>query len=338
LDNAEMSTGNIPRATILGTGHAAPEAVVTNEDLVSRGVDTTDAWIQERLGIRERRHAHPDEQTSDLCVAAAQAALKEAGLAPEDLSVIMVALGNGDIGSPATACIVQEKLGAKGAWAYDLRAACAGFLVGLKTAAALAAAEGGYALVIGADVASRTKINWKDRTLPAIFGDGAGAAIVGPSPDPERGIVASTIHSDGALAGIVGVRAGGSVMPLDQAVVEAGHHLVHMEGRKVWDHAVKVMPEVIHEAIEKAGLNVDDVDFIVTHQANKRLLEEILKRAKIPVEKTHTTVEHYGNTLAASLAMTLDEAVGLGKIQKGMTVVLAAVGAGMTWGAMVVRW
>lgn len=326
------------RAHILGTGRYLPARRVSNHEIAAR-VATSDAWIQERLGIKERRFAADDEHTSDLAALAAERALSTAGVAPTDLDAIVVALGSGDVTSPATACYVQEKLGATRALAFDVRAACAGFVVGLDVARAFV--ESGareHVLVVGAGIVSRTEIDWRDRTSPALFGDGAGAAVVGRSRDEQSGFVSSFLCSDGSAKDAVGVYGGGSRAPFTPSSLERGEDKITMDGKAVWRHAVRRLPEAVRAVLAQADLGVDDVDLLVTHQGNLRLLETIGVELGIEAERTHTTVERYGNTLAASVAVTLDEAVELGKVARGDVVVIAAIGAGMTWGAHLLRW
>lgn len=326
------------RAHILGTGRRLPDRVVTNADIAAR-VATTDEWIRKHLGIVERRFAADDEQTSDLATAAAARALAAAGMPPTEVEAIVVALGNGDVASPATACYVQEKLGAHQAVAFDIRAACAGFSVALDLAKDMVASGSRRAvLIIGADVASRTKVDWSDRTTPAIFADGAGAALVGPAPSAERGILAGRLRSDGRGKDVVVMPGGGSIAPYTAASLERGEQYIHMDGKGVWDWATRELPAVIRGVVADAGLTLDDVDLLITHQASLRLLQAVLADLGLPAHKVHTTIERYGNTLSASLPITLDEAVELGKIKPGAVVVLAAIGAGMTWGAHVLRW
>lgn len=326
------------RAHILGTGRRLPERVVTNADIAAR-VATTDEWIKKHLGIVERRFASDDEQTSDLAAAAAAKALVAARVGAADVEAIIVALGNGDVTSPATACYVQEKLAAFNAVAFDIRAACAGFTVGLDLAKDMI--ESGarrHVLVIGADIASRTKIDWRDRTTPAIFADGAGAALVGPSPSPERGFLAARLCSDGRGKDVVVMRGGGSIAPFTAGTLERGDQYVTMDGKGVWEWATRELPAVIRATLAAAGLSIADVDLLITHQASLRLLQAVMVDLGLGEDKVHTTIERYGNTLSASLPITLDEAIERGKVEQGDVVVLAAIGAGMTWGAHVLRW
>lgn len=328
----------VRRAHILGTGRHLPTRVVTNADIAAR-VATTDEWIRKHLGIVERRFAADDEQTSDLAAAASRRALASARTEAPELQAIIVALGNGDVTSPATACYVQEKLGAFQALAFDVRAACAGFTVALDLAKDMI--ESGAkerVLVIGADIASRTKIDWRDRTTPAIFADGAGAAVVGPSPSPERGFLSARLASDGRGKDVVVMKGGGSLSPFSAETLEQGEQFVQMDGKGVWDWATRELPAVIRAALGAAGLTVADVDLLVTHQASLRLLQAVMAELGLGDDKVHTTIERYGNTLSASLPITLDEAVERGKVKPGSVVVLAAIGAGMTWGAHVLRW
>lgn len=326
------------RAHILGTGRRLPDRVVTNADIAAR-VPTTDEWIRKHLGIVERRFAADDEQTSDLAAAAARRALTSACVDAADVEAIVVALGNGDVSSPATACYVQEKIGAFHAVAFDLRAACAGFTVALDLAKdMIEAGARRHVLVIGADVASRTKVDWRDRTTPAIFADGAGAALVGPSPSAERGILAGKLRSDGRGKDVVVMHGGGSLAPFTAETLERGDQFIRMDGKGVWEWASRELPAVIRQVVADAGLTLDEVDLLVTHQASLRLLQAVVAELGLGEDKVHTTIERFGNTLSASLPITLDEAVELGKIKPGSIVVLAAIGAGMTWGAHVLRW
>ncbi|MCP4501357.1 MAG: ketoacyl-ACP synthase III [Deltaproteobacteria bacterium] len=338
---------------ILATGSYVPEEIVTNDDIAAL-VPTSDEWIQKHLGIKERRHAAPNEQSSDLAVNAAKNALQKAGLKETDLDAIIVGLGNGDVASPATACYVQKKLGAQ-CLAFDIRAACAGFLVGLELARGMVG-NGSHqnVLVIGVDVVSRTRIDWTDRTLPAIFGDGAGCAIIGRTSssasnlasvddtaaamgEPSSGFISAYFNTDGKSAHYVGIDAGGSVEPLSKAAIENKSHLLHMLGHEVWEHATRSLPDAIRRVLKDADAEASDLDFVVTHQANLRLIEAVLDDVGVPMSKTYTTVEKYANTLVASLPITLDEAVRAGHIKEGDLVLLTAIGAGMTWGAHLIR-
>lgn len=327
------------RATITGTGSYLPQRVMTNEE-VCRRAPTTDAWIRSRLGIETRRIAAEDEQASDMAAAAAAKALDAAGLRPNDVDVLLCALGSGDVQVPATAAYVQQKIGISSrCMATDLRMACAGALGAIQLSRGLI--QSGLArhvLVVGTQLGSRTSVDWTDRTTAPIFGDGAGAVVVSGTDDPRRGILAARLHTDGSLTEIVGQYAGGTREPLTPEVLATGRQFIRMDGRAVWDCAVRVLPEVVREVVTDAGMTLADVDFVVSHQANKRMLQHILGLLGIPEVRTYTNVERYGNTVAASALIALDESVRLGHVRPGMRVVFMAIGAGMSWGALVARW
>lgn len=327
------------RAWISGTGSYLPERVVTNAEICARA-PTTEAWIVEKLGIHTRRVAAPDEQVSDLALHACRKALHRARLDPDRLDGIILAVGAGDVQTPATAGYVQQKLGISSkCFAFDVKIACAGTIGAIMMARGLI--ESGmcqHVLVCGSHIISRTSLNWEDRSTAPIFGDGAGAVVVSRSPDPERGILASKLGTDGSLTEIVGQFVGGTRTPMTPELLAAGKHYLTMDGRAVWDCAVREVPAAIHQALELAGVTVEQVDFLVSHQANKRLLAEILSVTGIPIEKTYTNVDKYGNTVAASAMIALDEAAEQELIKPGDLVVLCAIGAGMTFGAHVLRW
>lgn len=327
------------RAWFSGTGSYVPERVVTNAE-ICRTAPTTDEWIQAKLGIEERRYAAPDEQTSDLAAKAASRALERAGLAPNDIDGIITAIGTGDVLTPATAAYIQHKLGITAkCFAFDVKMACAGTIGGIMMARGLI--ESGLAkhiLIIGTHIISRTGLNPSDKYTAPVFGDGAGAVIVSPSPDGERGLIASKLRTDGSLTGIVGQYAGGTIKPLTPEIVANGEHLLSMNGRAVWDCAVQEVPAVIHEVLASAGKTVKDVDFVVSHQANKRLLYEILDKAGLKGCRTFTNIERYGNTVAASALIALDEVARKELVKPGELVLMCAIGAGMTWGAHLFRW
>lgn len=323
-----------------GTGSYLPVRVMTNEEVCRTATGTSDAWIRERLGIETRRIAAPNEQTSDLGAHAAARALEAAGVLPNELDGIICAVGTGDVQTPATACYIQQKLGiTTKCFAFDVKLACAGAIGGLMMARGLI--EAGLArhiLVVGAHIISRVSLDWTDRNTAPIFGDGAGAVIVSRSDDPSAGILESRLHSDGSLTEIVGMYGGGTREPLTPELVARGGHFLRMDGRAVWECAVREVPAVIREVLEAACLPVDAIDFMISHQANKRLLATILDQVGIPLEKTFTNVEKYGNTVAASALIALDEAVRFGKIKRGDLVLLSAIGAGMSYGAHLIRW
>ncbi|MEW5855689.1 MAG: ketoacyl-ACP synthase III [Myxococcota bacterium] len=327
------------RACISGTGSYLPQRVMTNAEVCERA-PTTDAWIRERLGIETRRIAAPDEQASDMGQRAAEQALAAAGIGPDDVDAIICALGSGDVQVPATAAYIQQKLGIRTrCLAFDIRMACAGGLGGIHLARGLIGSGlARHILVVGTQLGSRTSVDWTDRLIAPIFGDGAGALVVSATDDPSRGIISGRLHTDGNLTEIVGQYAGGTREPITPEAMAAGRHFIKMDGKAVWECASRELPAVVREVLQEARLSVGDVEFVVSHQANRRLLLHILGLLGIPPERTYTNVERYGNTVAASALIALDEAVRGGHVRPGMNVVLMAIGAGMTWGAMAVRW
>ncbi|WGJ13072.1 ketoacyl-ACP synthase III [Methylocapsa sp. D3K7] len=324
-------------AHVLGTGGYAPKRVLTNQDLAEM-VDTTDAWITGRTGIKQRRIAAEGEVTSDMAVIAARHALAMAGTAAEDLDMIIVATVSADMPLPSCAVILQAKLGARRAFAFDVSAACAGSLYGLNIAAQfIKTGQARRVLVIGAELLSRL-VDWSDRNTCVLFGDGAGAMVVGPSPGPEAGILSMHLHSDGTAAGILTIRGGGSQYPQSEDVLARKMDKITMNGREIYKFAVRVLPEVILEALEANGLEVTDIDHIVPHQANARIVESVLGRLGIPIEKCWLNLDRYGNTSSASLPISLDEANRAGRLKKGDLIAMMAIGAGMTWGSALMRW
>jgi 3-oxoacyl-[acyl-carrier-protein] synthase-3 len=325
------------RTAILGTGAYAPEKVLTNADL-EKMVETSDAWITERTGIKERRIAAPGELTSDMAVKAAIRALEMARTRAEELDLIIVGTISPDMPMPSCAVTVQAKLGAKRAFAFDLSAACAGSLYGMSIADQYIR-NGGVkrALVVGAELLSRL-VDWTDRNTCVLFGDAAGAMVLGPSPDPDRGILGIHLHSDGAAAGILTIPGGGSLYPQSPEVLEKKLHKVAMSGREVYKYAVRALPEAVLEALGAQGLAPDDVTHLIGHQANLRIIESVCDRLGLPLEKCWVNIHRYGNTSSASLPTTLDEANRAGRLREGDIIAMMAIGAGMAWGAGVVRW
>ena len=322
---------------ILGTGAYAPKRVLTNKDLESM-VDTTDEWITARTGIKERRVAAEGEDTSDMAVVAARHALAMAGCRPEDIDIIIVGTISADMPLPSCAVIVQAKLGASRAFAFDLSAACAGSLFALSIADQfIASGSAKRVLVIGAELLSRL-IDWKDRNSCVLFGDAAGAMVVGPTTDPERGLLSTHLHSDGTAADILNIPGGGSRHPQSHDVIDKNMHKVHMNGREIYKFAVRVLPAAIREALDANGLEVSDIDHIVSHQANARIVESVLERLGVPLEKCWLNLERYGNTSSASLPISLDEANRAGRLKKGDLIAMMAIGAGMAWGSALMRW
>ena len=314
---------------IVGTGSHLPEKVLTNADL-EKIVDTSDEWIRSRTGIRSRHIAAEGELTSDLALPAAQKALQSAGVAASDIDMIIVATTTPDMIFPSTACILQSRLGIAGCPAFDLQAVCSGFVYALSTADLfIRAGQAKNVLVVGAEVYSRI-LDWNDRGTCVLFGDGAGAVVLAASDTP--GILATRLRADGRHKDQLSVP--GSVC--DGKVW--GRPFVHMDGGAVFRFAVRVFEEVAHEVLNQAGLTVSDLDWFVPHQANIRIMEATARRLGLPVEKVISTVDHHGNTSAASIPLALDEAVHDGRIRAGQTLLLEAVGGGFTWGAVLLRW
>ena len=322
--------------SIAGIGSYLPERVLTNQDL-EKMVDTTDEWIQTRTGIQERHLAREDETTSDMAAEAARRALAHAGVAADEVDVIIVATITPDMVFPNTACFVQEKIGASKAFCFGLEAACSGFLYSLdvgKQFVATGAAE--TVLVIGAEKLSSIT-DWEDRATCVLFGDGAGAAVLQARGD-RYGIANTVMGSDGALAELLHVPAGGSRAPATVQSVEARLHYLKMAGSEVFKNAVRAMSDSARRVLEQAGLTIDDVDLLVPHQANRRIIEAIGSRLGIDSEKVFMNLDRTGNTSAASVPLALDEAVQTGRLERGQLVLIIVFGGGFTWGAGLVEW
>ncbi|MBS0166609.1 MAG: ketoacyl-ACP synthase III [Nitrospira sp.] len=323
------------KAYISGTGSYAPAKVLTNADL-EQMVATSDEWIRERTGIRERRLAATGEACSDLAVQAGKRALDSAGLAATDLDMILVATCTGDYPLPATACLVQHQLGATKAAACDLSAACCGFVYALSVADAYVKSGLRHVLVIGAEVMSAIT-DWTDRNTCVLFGDGAGAVVVSAS-DGDHGILSTHLRSDGTLCELIMVPGGGSRTPLSEKVVEERLQYIKMKGNETFKVAVRTLEEIARTTLSVHNLRVEDVDLYVPHQANIRILKAVIERLDFPIEKVLLNVDRYGNTSAASIPIALDEAVREGRVQAGSLVMLGAFGAGLTWASAVIRW
>ena len=321
---------------ILGVGSFVPEGVLTNFDL-EKIVKTSDEWIRERTGIQTRYRADERTATSDLAAGAARQALEDAGLGPEDIDVIILGTATPDMFFPSTACLVQKEIGAARAAAFDVSAACSGFLYGLSIAEDFVRA-GKYkrALVIGAETLTKI-LDWTDRTTCVLFGDGAGAAVIGQVGD-GRGIVSSLLASDGTMGDLLMLPAGGSRMPSSEETVRGGYHYVKMQGNKLFKAAVKAMASAAVRTLKDAGYTADDLDLLVTHQANMRIIDATARRIKIPMEKVFTNVDKYGNTSAASIPIALREAKERGSLKEGMLVGLVSFGGGLTWASVLMRW
>lgn len=331
-----MATPISKRFAVLGTGMAVPEKVMTNVDL-EKLVDTSDEWIRSRTGIRERRIADDDTATSDLAAEALRNACADASLAPSDLDTIIVATSTTDTLFPSTACWVQRKLEIHGMPALDVSAGCTGWLYALELAANLIA--GGTAKrvgVCGAEVMSKV-VDWSDRSTCVLFGDGAGAAIIGAT-DEDRGLLASNWGADGNLAPILYQPAGGTREPATAKTVEERKHSVHMEGNAVFKHAVRAMSSAAVKAMENAGVNADEVNLLIPHQANMRIIEATRSRTGINPDKLHIVLDRFGNMSAATIPVALHDARQQGRVNPGDLIVFTAFGTGLTWGAGVLRW
>ncbi len=322
---------------VLGTGAYAPKRVMTNRDLEEL-VDTTDAWISERTGIKQRRIAAEGEVTSDMAVVAARHALCMAGTSASDLDMIIAGTISADMPLPSCAVIIQAKLGAARAFAFDVSAACAGSLYALSIADQfIQTGRAHRVLVIGAELLSRL-VDWSDRNTCVLFGDAAGAMVIGPADDPRRGLLSTHLHSDGKAAGILSIPGGGSQYPPCEEMLARKMHKIAMNGREIYKFAVRVLPQAIREALDANGLSVADIDHIVPHQANARIVEAVLGKLGIPLEKCWLNLDRYGNTSSASLPISLDEANRAGRLQPGDLIAMMAIGAGMTWGSALMRW
>ncbi len=338
-----MLTPNPPPtcvSSIIGTGSYMPDKILTNDDL-SKFVETSDEWITSRTGIRERRIAADDQATSDLAAEAARRAMTAAGVQPEEIDLIVIATVTPDMLFPSTACFVQKKIGATNAVCFDISAACSGFLYALQIARHfLNAGTRTTALVIGAEKLS-TLINWQDRNTCVLFGDGAGAVViraVEPGVDAPGRVLSTVMGSDGTLTDVLKVPGGGSACPITSDNVASRPNTIHMEGRETFKHAVTRMCQASEQALEAAGLTKADIDMVIPHQANARIISAIADRLGLPMEKTFMNLDKYGNTSAATIPVALDEAHRQGKIKRGDVVLLVAFGGGFTWASSVVRW
>ena len=323
-------------AAIAGVGHHAPARVMTNADL-EKLVDTSDEWIRTRTGIRERRIAADGEMTSDMGAAAARKALAAAGVAAEDVEAIYVATCTPDMIFPSTACLIQAALGAKRAYGFDISSACAGFLMALDAAAAvIESGRARTALVIGAEKLSAVT-DWTSHNTCVLFGDGAGAVVLKASDRP--GIRSSLLGVDGTLAEFLSIPAGGCRLPASEETIRNRQHYLHMAGQETFKIAVNTMLSAAQEAIARAGLTVADIDLMVPHQANMRIVEAVAKRLGAGVmEKVFLNLDRYGNTSAASIPIALSEAFAAGRIRSGDKILMVAFGGGLSWGGTVVEW
>ncbi|MEI6845601.1 MAG: beta-ketoacyl-ACP synthase III [Candidatus Firestonebacteria bacterium] len=323
-------------AKITGVGFYAPEKILTNKDL-EKMVDTSDEWIKTRTGMSERHIADEKTATSDLATKAALKAIEMAKITPEEIDVIIVGTVSPDKLFPSTACIVQNNIKASKAAAFDLSAACSGFIYGLTVARGLIATkEAKTILVIGADCLSKLT-DWTDRNTCILFGDGAGAAIL-QATEEDTGLLSSYIFSDATKADLLQVPAGGTRVPFSEEVLKNRSNFIKMEGNEVFKNAVKGMERAIDTALLKVGLKYEDVSLVIPHQANIRIIESIAKRMKLPAEKVFINLDKYGNTSSASIPIAITEAYEQGRLKKGDILVITAFGAGLTMGAAVIRW
>ena len=331
-----------PRSTkrrtvsIIGTGSYVPEKILTNEDL-SRMVDTSDEWITTRTGIKQRRVAAKDENTSDMATRAALNAIEQAKISPKEINLILVATATPDMLFPATACFVQKKIGATNAACLDISAACAGFLFGVEIAQQFITSHTcDTVLVIGADKLTSIT-NWTDRNTCVLFGDGAGAAIL-RHRGGSHGVISTHIGSDGQYSDILFMPGGGSRCPITRDNVALNLQTIHMTGKEVYKQAVTAMLSAAKKALEQAGLSIHDIACVIPHQANLRIIEAIADRLGIPLEKFYVNLDRYGNTSAAAVAIALDEANRSGRIKPGDYVLMVVFGGGLTWAGSVIEW
>ena len=321
---------------IIAIGSYVPEKVLTNHDL-EKMVETSDEWIVTRTGIKERRIAAPEQTTSDIATIAAQRALAKANMTAAEIELIIVATISGDVPLPSTACYVQQKLGAKHAFAFDISAACTGFIYALSIAKRfISTGMVKNALVIGAEELSRFT-DWTDRNTCVIFGDGAGAVILKPVSE-EKGLLTEYLGSDGNAAELIYIPAGGATRPITIEAIEQRQQFIKMKGNEVFKFAVLAMGKAIKHALADAHIHSEQVSLMIPHQANTRIIQASAERFNIPMDKVYINIDKYGNTSSASIPIALDEAVQAGKIKENDIIVLVAFGAGLTWGSCVMRW
>ena len=324
-------------AYILGTGRALPSRILTNADLEEM-VETSDEWITQRTGIKERRIVAEGESNSKLALAAARTALERSGVRPEELHLIIVATLTPDYLMPSVAILVQEALGATQAGAFDLSATCSGFLYALSVADKFVREDPNRKiLVIGSEVLSH-KTNWEDRTTCVLFGDGAGAAVVTGSPDGRRGVLSTHLHADGSLWHLLTLKGCGSLYPPCDPRIPKEDYFIRMQGREVFKQAVRAMEAVALEALESNGIDPKEIALLIPHQANIRIIEYLRERLELPPERVFVNIHRYGNTSAASIPIALDEALEEGRISPGDLILMVSFGGGFTWGAVLMRW
>jgi 3-oxoacyl-[acyl-carrier-protein] synthase III len=334
LQEERMSTAPL-RSVILGTGAELPSKVLTNHDL-EKMVDTSDEWITVRTGIKERRILEEGKGNADMALDAAKRALDDAGIVAADLDAIIMATVTADYLMPSSACVLEDKLGARGAFSFDVGAACSGFLNALSVADCfIRTGKIRTALVVGSDALSRL-LNWQDRGTCILFGDGAGAVVLGASQN-GNGILSTKLRTDGSYAKTLYVPAGGSLRPATPETVRRHEHTITMNGKEVFKIAVRSMEEISRQALEEAGVTVDQISLVIPHQANKRIIVALAERLGVPMDKVVVNVDRYGNTSAASIPVALDEARRAGRILPGDIVLFNAFGAGFAWGAAVAK-
>lgn len=325
------------RAFIAGMGHALPEGQLTNADL-EKIVETSDEWITTRTGIKSRHKSAPDEYTSTFAVRAARTALDRAGISAADLDLIICATVCPDMALPSTAVLIQSQLGARKAAAFDLTAACSGFLYALTIASQfIATGAGQNILIIGAELLTRY-VDYTDRSTCVIFGDGAGAAVIRRSPDGKRGVLATRIQSDGDLAEFLYIPGGGTRIPASHDSVNQRQHFIKMKGNELFKVAVRSMEDLSRKVLDEVKMTAGDIDILVPHQANQRITDAVADRLCIPSEKVYSNIARIGNTSSASIPICLDELSEAGRLKPDMTVMLTSFGAGTTWGSVLMRW
>ena len=326
----------MPPAGIVGLGSFVPPGVMTNDDWAGL-VETSDEWITTKTGIKERRIADPETCTSDLAARACEQALEEAGMKPGDIDMLILATSSPDVPLSSTAGITQHKLGCDKAAAFDINAVCAGWVHALDVGSRFVGTPGyENVLVVGAEVYSRI-LNWEDRTTCVLFGDGAGAAVLSEVGD-GRGVIGSWMMSDGGGSGVIEIPAGGVRTPIPSDGFEEGDQYFQMDGRAVWDFAIEAFPQAVRGVLERAGRDLSEVDLIIPHQANLRIVEAGMENLGLPMDKTFTNLENYGNTAGASVPIALREALDRGLVDDGALVVTAAFGGGLAWGANAMVW
>ena len=324
------------RAGITGVGVYVPERIMTNKEIESF-LDTSDEWVRSRTGIAERRIAAPDQATSDMAVEAGRKALAAAGVHPDQVDLIIVATNTPDMFFPATACLVQDRLGATRAGGFDLLAGCTGFVYATAVGAQfIVSGAAKVVLVIGSEVLSRI-LDWEDRNTCVLFGDGAGAAVLQPVPG-DRGILATRLGSDGSGGKHLDIPGGGSRIPTTHESIDKRLHYLKMNGREVFKFAVRTLGKVAAEVLEDAGIKQEELDFFIPHQANIRIIEVAAKRLGLPMERVLVNVDRYGNTSTASVPLALHEALEQGRIKDGDNVVMVGFGTGLTWGGLAMKW